>query len=73
VASGGTLLVVGHDRTNLVDGVGGPQDPTVLFTPDEIVGQLPADFMVVRADVVRRASSAGPGPLDAVVRAVRRR
>jgi SAM-dependent methyltransferase len=27
VAPGGTLLIVGHDRTNLADGVGGPQDP----------------------------------------------
>jgi SAM-dependent methyltransferase len=73
VASGGTLLVVAHDRSNLVDGVGGPQDPTVLFTPDEIAGELPDDFTVVRAEVARRAAPTGPGPLDAIVRAVRRR
>jgi SAM-dependent methyltransferase len=72
VARGGTLLVVAHDRSNLTDGVGGPQDPAVLFTPDEIARELPAAFEVERADVVRRPLAAGPGPLDAVVRAVRR-
>ncbi len=73
VAPGGTLLVVGHDRSNLTDGVGGPQDPVVLFTPDEIVRDLPAGFTVERAVVVRRPSSSAPAPLDSVVCAVRRR
>jgi SAM-dependent methyltransferase len=72
VRRGGTLLVVGHDRSNLSNGVGGPQDPDVLFSPGEIVRDLPAGFTVERADVVRRASSTQPAPLDAVVRAVRR-
>ena len=40
VAPGGTLLVVGHDRTNIADGVGGPQDPAVLITPGEVVADL---------------------------------
>ncbi len=30
VAPGGLFLLVGHDRTNLEDGFGGPQDPDVL-------------------------------------------
>lgn len=72
VARGGTLLVVGHDRSNLTDGVGGPRDPDVLFSPDEIVRDLPAGFVVERAGTVRRAASSEPAPLDAVVRAVRR-
>ncbi len=71
VARGGTFLVVGHDRSNLTDGVGGPRDPDVLFTPDEIVSDLPAGFVVERALTVRRAISTEPAPLDAVVRAVR--
>ena len=33
VAPGGTMFVVGHDLTNLTEGVGGPQDPDVLYTP----------------------------------------
>jgi 2-polyprenyl-3-methyl-5-hydroxy-6-metoxy-1,4-benzoquinol methylase len=70
VAVGGTLLVVGHDRTNLADGVGGPQDPDVLFTPGEVAADL-AGFRVERADVTRRHAANGLGPLDAIVRAVR--
>lgn len=35
----GVLIVLGHDSANIVDGVGGPQDPTVLYTPDDIVGR----------------------------------
>jgi len=32
LAPGATLLVVGHDSTNLTEGIGGPQDPAVLFS-----------------------------------------
>lgn len=71
VTPGGTLLIVGHDRTNLTDGAGGPQDPNVLFTPNEIAAELPG-FTVVRAEALRRTSSDGRGPIDAVVRAVKR-
>ena len=70
VAPGGTLLIVAHDRTNLTEGVGGPQDPDVLFTPGEVVADL-SEFAIRRADAVRRGSSDGGGPIDAVVRAVR--
>ncbi len=31
VAPGGRLLVLGHDRDNLQRGVGGPQDPELLY------------------------------------------
>jgi hypothetical protein len=71
VTPGGTLLIVGHDRTNLTAGVGGPHDPNVLFTPNEIGAELPG-FTVVRAEALRRTSSDGRGPIDAVVRAVKR-
>jgi hypothetical protein len=64
------LLVVGHDRTNLQDGVGGPQDPGVLFTPNEVAAEL-CGFTVVRSEVIRRPSSDARGPIDAVVCAVR--
>jgi SAM-dependent methyltransferase len=30
IATGGRLVVVGHAKRNLVDGVGGPQDPALL-------------------------------------------
>jgi SAM-dependent methyltransferase len=71
VTPGGTLLIVGHDRTNLRDGVGGPQDPDVLFTPNEIVTELHG-FTVVRAEALRRSSPDEPSPIDAVVSAVKR-
>ncbi|MEU7630275.1 class I SAM-dependent methyltransferase [Nocardia sp. NPDC049220] len=40
LAPDGTLLVLGHDTTNLTDGFGGPQDPAILYTPDDIVADL---------------------------------
>lgn len=75
LAPGGTLLVVGHDPTNIQDGCGGPQDPAILMTPDEIVEALPG-LDVERAERVRRpVESAGDDvyAIDALVRAVRRR
>jgi SAM-dependent methyltransferase len=41
VAPGGTVLVIGHDVGNLDGGVGGPQDPRALYTPEAIVSALP--------------------------------
>jgi len=70
VAVGGTLLIVGHDRTNLADGIGGPQDPEVLLTPLEVAADLPG-FRVERAETMRRPGPDGPGPIDTIVRAVR--
>lgn len=71
VTPGGTLLVVAHDRSNLEAGVGGPQDPEVLFTPTEIVADLPPGFVVDRAETVRRPHDGGRGPIDAVIQARR--
>ena len=41
VAPRGTLLLVGHDRSNLEQGHGGPKKPDVLYTPDQVAGELP--------------------------------
>ena len=65
VAPGGTLLVVGHDRENLEHGVGGPRDPRVLFTPEEIAAELPG-LRIEKAERVLR-----DGAIDALVRARR--
>lgn len=70
LAPGGVLLVAGHDRSNLSEGVGGPQDPAVLFTPAEIAGEFPG-LIVERAEVMRRPGTGERGPIDAVLRAVR--
>ena len=52
---GGTLLLVAHDSTNLTEGTGGPQDPTVLMTAEDVLGDLAGiDVEVVRAGRVAR-------------------
>ncbi len=73
LASRGTMLVVGHDLTNLTDGYGGPQDPSVLFTPDDVAADL-AGLDVVKAERVCRPVTTDDGEveaIDALVRAVR--
>lgn len=73
LAPGGTLLVVGHDRANLAGGVGGPRDPTVLYTPDEIVAELDG-LRPHRAGTARRPVAVDGGTaeaLDTVVVAIR--
>ncbi|PLS76643.1 MAG: class I SAM-dependent methyltransferase [Actinobacteria bacterium] len=70
----GTLLVVGHDLTNLSEGYGGPQDPSILFTPDDLAGDVPG-LTIVKAERVRRQVSTDAGErtaIDAVLRAERR-
>ena len=67
VAVGGTLLVLGHDRSNLVDGVGGPPDPAILLTPGEVVADLAGTGLdVERAVVVRRAAEVDGRRRDAL-------
>jgi len=70
VAPGGRLLVVGHDRSNLTEGAGGPRDPEVLFTPSEIVAELP-DFTIERSETVPRDLDDRRRAIDAVVLARR--
>jgi uncharacterized OsmC-like protein/SAM-dependent methyltransferase len=50
---GGRLLIVGHDVENLAGGHGGPQDPSVLFTPDVIAAELPG-LTLARNETVKR-------------------
>jgi SAM-dependent methyltransferase len=76
LALGGTLLLVGHDRTNLDGGYGGPQDATVLTTPDELSAALAAsgDLVIEKAQTVERRVETPDGPrvaIDHVVRARR--
>ena len=52
---GGTLLVVGHDTTNLTEGTGGPQDASVLMTAQDVLDDLEdKEIDVVRAERVER-------------------
>ncbi len=66
VTPGGSLLVVGHDRSNLDHGTGGPQDPALLWSVDEVM--LPG-FSAVRAEVASRPVDEATA-YDTVVRLV---
>ncbi len=73
LAPGGTLLVVGHDLTNLTEGVGGPSDPEVLYTPEAISAEL-SGLRVLRAERVHRTverDGTSATAIDTLVRAVR--
>ena len=59
---GGTFLLVAHDSTNLHEGTGGPQDPSVLMTAADVLADLDGyDVEVVRAGRVAREVAAAPG------------
>lgn len=58
LAPGGTMLVVAHDSTNLAEGTGGPQDPTVLYTAEDVLADLEGlPLEVQRAERVPRTVS----------------
>ncbi len=40
LAPGGTLLFIGHDVDNLTRGVGGPQDPDMLHSAEQVAAAL---------------------------------
>lgn len=72
LAPGGTMLVVGHDTQNLTDGYGGPQDPSVLFSAQDVASDLDG-LQIVKAQQVRRAVQTDGGEkwaIDALIRAV---
>jgi len=69
LAAGGTFLLVGHDLTNLTNGVGGPRDPDLLYTPDDIVAELPGLELEKTERVLRDVADADRPAIDALVRA----
>ncbi|HET9092314.1 MAG TPA: class I SAM-dependent methyltransferase [Acidimicrobiales bacterium] len=74
VAPGGRLLVVAHDSSNLERGYGGPQEPSVLYRPEDVVADLADALEIEKAEVVERPVSTDEGErvaLDLLVRAVR--
>jgi SAM-dependent methyltransferase len=76
LAPGGVLVIVGHDRTNLTEGVGGPPDPQVLFSPGDLEADLDglAGIVVEKAERLRRPVSTADGEreaIDALLRARR--
>ncbi|MGZ8630974.1 MAG: class I SAM-dependent methyltransferase [Actinomycetota bacterium] len=77
VAPSGRLLVVGHDRDNLAHGIGGPQDPAVLYSPSDIEADLQGTGLTIdRAESMSRPVETDEGTaraLDTVVLAHRPR
>ena len=80
LSPGGTFFLVAHDSSNLTEGTGGPQDPAVLYTAEEVLGDLDGErFEVLRAERVPRVVPAGDEhrgepdrtAYDALVRLVR--
>ena len=75
VAPAGTLLVVAHDADNLRRGIGGPQDPDVLYRAEEVADMArAAGLAVVTAGQVSREVATDAGPrlaVDTLVRAER--
>lgn len=74
VAPGGTFLLVAHDASNIEYGYGGPQDPDVLHTAEQIVPVLEGQFDIERAGVAERPVKTDAGlkvALDCVVRGTR--
>lgn len=73
VAPGGTFLLVAHDRSNLEEGYGGPHDPRVLYTSEDVVADLDG-LEIERAERVLRPVETSDGEhvaIDALVRARR--
>ena len=82
LAPGGTLLLVAHDSTNLTQGTGGPRDPAVLYTAEDVLADLAGeDPEVLRAERIPRVVPIDDGhggraeatAWDALVRLVKRR
>jgi hypothetical protein len=67
------MIVVAHDPDNLAHGVGGPQDPAVLYTPDDVTNDLAdrPDLLVEKAEKVRRPVAGPDGERTAVDALVR--
>jgi SAM-dependent methyltransferase len=75
LAPGGELCMIGHALRNLMEGIGGPQDPLVLWDADEISDELrAAGLRVERCEEVVRTVAAETGAQQAIdVLAVARR
>jgi SAM-dependent methyltransferase len=71
VAPGGTLLVIGHDRRNLTEGVGGPSRPEVLLDPARVAEAASGLVMDVATTVERAVEGAARPALDTLVKAHR--
>lgn len=64
----GVLVLIGHDRENLARGTGGPQDPDMLLTVDELTAAASAAGLTVeRCEQFERVLPDGAVAIDAVL------
>ena len=66
LAPGGRLVLIGHDRDNLARGVGGPQDPAVLLTVDELRAAA-SGLEIVECRQYERQTADGRTAIDAIL------
>jgi len=69
VAPGGTFLLIGHDRTNLDEGWGGPKSPSVLYTPSQVAAELTGLTLREAARRLRPVEEEDATAIDCLVRA----
>ncbi|GCE40225.1 class I SAM-dependent methyltransferase [Rhodococcus sp. USK10] len=62
----GILMILGHDAVNLSQGVGGPQDIEILYTPDDLVTMLDGRLNVDVAERRFRETDSGTA-IDALL------
>jgi SAM-dependent methyltransferase len=76
VRQGGTLLVVGHDPSDMTTGVHRPAMPEVFYPADDIARLLDASWTVVASEARPRSATSPEGVAatvhDAVLLAIRR-
>ncbi|MFM1730767.1 class I SAM-dependent methyltransferase [Prescottella soli] len=46
----GILMILGHDTINLTEGIGGPPDPEILYTPEDLKDDLDGRLDVTVAE-----------------------
>ena len=69
--TGGEVFLIGHDRSNLEKGYGGPQVPEILWNVDEVLSWL-GQLETIEASVVKRPVETDDGQVfarDTLVRA----
>ncbi|TFW03191.1 class I SAM-dependent methyltransferase [Oxalobacteraceae bacterium OM1] len=74
VAPGGTFLLVAHDSMNLAHGFGGPKNPAMLYTAEDVVAALGNELVIEKAGRVDRPVKTADGTqvaIDCLVRATR--
>lgn len=71
LAPGGTLLLIGHHLANIEEGIGGPSDPEVLYTPEDVVAELSGLEIEKAERVLRDVEGEERAAIDTLVRARR--